>query len=290
MYSKGDFFTIESLKTNEKISITRQELNLNLLTLREMNCKHHTFFRLILLLSGDINLSPGPTQIWKTWSVFKKQGLHFVHLNINSLLSKREELRQIAKDTNSAVIGLSETKLDETIFDSEISIPNYSLIRKDRNRKGGGVTCYISSNIFLNSQNYLSEETENISFDLLFPKAKPIFIAIVYKSSTDNRFLGYLSRGINDFNLMENDLFILGDTYINILNNGENILDKYKDMSKRKYNFGAIPIMYAQICSTLGLKQFIKHPRRIICHILTLIDYTFTNCEEKVTQSGAINT
>ena len=31
---------------------------------------------------------------------------------------------------------------------------------------------------------------------------------------------------------MENDLFILGDININILNNGENILDKYKDMSK----------------------------------------------------------
>ena len=78
---------------------------------------------MILLLSGDINLNPSPTQISKTWSVFKKQGLHFVHLDINSLPSKIEELRQIAKDTNSAVIGLSETKLDKTIFDSEISIP-----------------------------------------------------------------------------------------------------------------------------------------------------------------------
>ena len=35
-----------------------------------------------------------------------------------SLPSKIEELRKIAKDTNSAVIGLSETKLDKTIFDS----------------------------------------------------------------------------------------------------------------------------------------------------------------------------
>ena len=200
-----------------------------------MNCKDHTkFFRLILLLSGDINLNPGPTQISKTWSVFKKRGLHFVHLNINSLPSKIEELRQIAKDTNSAVIGLSETKLDKTIFDSEISIPNYSLIRKDRNRKGGGVACYIRSDICFNSQNYLSDEIENISFDLLLPKTKPISIAIVYKPPTDNHFLDYLSRGLNDFNLMENDLFILGDTNINILNNGENIFDKYKVMSKKK--------------------------------------------------------
>ena len=175
-YSKGDLFTIESLKTNEKISIAWQEFNLNLLTLREMNYRDHKkFFRLILLLSGDINLNLGTTQISQTWSVFKKRGVHFVHLNINSLPSKIEELRQIAKGTNSAVIGLSETKLDKTIFDPEISIPNYSLIRKDRNRKGGGVACYIRSDICFNSQNYLSGETENISFDLLLPKNKACF-------------------------------------------------------------------------------------------------------------------
>ena len=133
-------------------------------------------------------------------SVFKKRGLHFVHLNINSLPSKIEELRQIAKNTISAVIGLSETKLDKTIFDSEVSIPNYSLIRKDRNRKGGGVACYIRSDICFNSQNSLSDEIENISFDLLLPKTKPIAIAIVYKPPTDNRFLDYLSKGLSDFN------------------------------------------------------------------------------------------
>ena len=70
-----------------------------------MNYKDHTkFFGLILLLSGDINLNPGPTQISKTWSVLKKQELHFVHLNINSLPSKIGELRHIAKNTKSAVI------------------------------------------------------------------------------------------------------------------------------------------------------------------------------------------
>ena len=225
-YSKGDFFTVESLKTNEKISIARQEFDINLLILKEMTYKNHTkFFRLILLLSGDKNLNPGPTQISKTWSVFKKQGLHFVHLNINSLPSMIEELRQIAKDTNSPVIGLSETKLDKIIFDSEISVPNYSLIRKERNRKGGGVACYIRGDICVNSQNYLSDEIENISFDLLLSKTKPISIAIVYKPPTDNHFLDYLSRGLYDFDLMENDLFILGDTNINILNNGENVFD-----------------------------------------------------------------
>ena len=89
---------------------------------------------------------------------------------------------------------------------------------------------------------------------------------------------------------MEDDLFILGETNINILDNDQNILDKYKDMSKRKPNLGAIPKKYAQVCSTLGLKQLIKHPARITCHTSTLIDHIITNCEEKVTQCGVIDT
>ena len=153
--------------------------------------------------------------------------------------------KQIAKNTNSAVIGLSETKLDKTIFDSEVSFQNYSLIRKDRNRKGRGVACYVRSDICFNSQNYLSDEIENISFDLLLLKTKPISIAVAYRPPTDNRFLDYLFKGLNDFNLMENDLFIFGDTNIDILDDFENILDKYKDMSKRKSNFGAITKKYA---------------------------------------------
>ena len=86
---------------------------------------------------------------------------------------------------------------------------------------------------------------------------------------------------------MENDLFILGDTNINILNNGENIFDKYKVMSKKKSNFGAVAKKYEQICSTSCLKQLIKYPTRITCHTSTLIDHIITYI---ITQSGVIDT
>ena len=89
---------------------------------------------------------------------------------------------------------------------------------------------------------------------------------------------------------MENVFFILGDTDINILNNGQNILDKYKDMNKRKSNFGVSPKKYAEVCSTLGLKHLIKYTARITFHTSTLIDHIISNCEEKVTQSGVIDT
>ena len=47
-----------------------------------------------------------PTQI------FKMKGLHFLHLNCNSLLSKIDEIREFIKSTQPHVLCFSETKLD----------------------------------------------------------------------------------------------------------------------------------------------------------------------------------
>ena len=59
------------------------------------------------------------------WGVNKKRGMHFIHININSLLLKIDELRYIANRTNASIIGISETKLDETILSSELEFAGY---------------------------------------------------------------------------------------------------------------------------------------------------------------------
>ena len=89
---------------------------------------------LSLLLSGDINLNPGPTApnrnelLWEllpfhnysfsiertdyqldplsvvsndAWNIFQKRGMYLIHLNINSILPKLDEIRYIAKLTNA---------------------------------------------------------------------------------------------------------------------------------------------------------------------------------------------
>ena len=73
--------------------------------------------------------------------MFKQRGLHFIHLNINSLLPKIDELRLIALETKAAIIGISESKIDDTVLDAEIEIEGYALIISDRNRHGGGIVC-----------------------------------------------------------------------------------------------------------------------------------------------------
>ena len=51
------------------------------------------------------------------WKVFNKHSLHLIHLNINSLLSKIDELCAIAKKSRAIVIGTTESKLDATVLD-----------------------------------------------------------------------------------------------------------------------------------------------------------------------------
>ena len=76
-----------------------------------------SFCRLILILSEDISFHPQPVYYkhppnFEEWDIFKIKGLHFLHLNVNSLLPKIEELRYIVKLSNAAVIGITESKVD----------------------------------------------------------------------------------------------------------------------------------------------------------------------------------
>ena len=89
-----------------------------------MYCNSNSYHRLLLLLSGDISLNPGPFHNLQPldqneWNIFKHRGLHFLHLNINSLLPKIDELRHIARLTNAAAIGIPESKLDDSVLKSK---------------------------------------------------------------------------------------------------------------------------------------------------------------------------
>ena len=83
-------------------------------------------------------------QLTENLKVFKNRGLHFIHLNINRLLSKIDELKELVKVSNATVVGITESKLDNSINDCEIYIKGYNIIRCDRNKKGRGAVCYVS--------------------------------------------------------------------------------------------------------------------------------------------------
>ena len=86
---------------------------------------------------------------------------------VNSLLPKIDEVRYIANITKASIIGISETKLDETILSSELEVDGYVLIRLDRLGRG---FCSFSIN------------TEKIFVDTYLPnKSKQILLGILYR-------------------------------------------------------------------------------------------------------------
>ena len=98
--------------------------------------------------------------------------------NSSKYQQKIDGLRYTANSSNAAVVGTSESKL---VLRSEIQINNYDLLCRDRNRNGGGAACFIRSDTSYIQRQYFPEEIENIFFEILLPKTKPIVVGIIYR-------------------------------------------------------------------------------------------------------------
>ena len=210
------------------------------------------------------------------WNDFKKRGLHLLHLNINSLLPKIDELRYIAKNSNATVIGVSESKLDNSVLNEEVNIEGYKILRSDRNRHGGGVACYIKNDITFTERENFSTDLENIFFDILLPKSKPILVGIIYRPPDQQMFLAKLTSAFfNTSKFDSQEVYILGDININLLTKENHVPNGIR--------------RYREFCSTHGLKQIITSPTRVTENSSTLLDHILTNSIEKVSQYGVID-
>ena len=119
-----------------------------------------------------------------------KKGLHFLYFHINSLLPKTGELKCIANKTKAtAIIGITESKLDHTVPDLEANLPVNDILWCDKDRNGGDVACYIKKNLYFNTRPLNCKEIENIIFYILLPKLKPITIGLSYRPSKQGNFM-----------------------------------------------------------------------------------------------------
>ena len=191
------------------------------------------------------------------------KGLNLLHLNVNRLLSKIDELRYIAKRSNAAVIGTTKSKLDKCILDSEIQIDNYHIIRCDRNRKGGGVACYVRNDLSYIEKDFFPEEIGNLLFEILLPKAKPITVGIIYRPPNQNNFLQILNENFAKLDTLKKELYTLVDFNINLFQN------QYHTGCKNNNIVSATASndvkSYLQFCTMFGLTQIIKSPTRLTC-------------------------
>ena len=67
-------------------------------------------------------------------------------LNVNSLRNKIIAVEELMRDKVDICL-FSEKKLDETFPNQQFRIHVYNMYRRDRNKHGGGVLCYVNENI-----------------------------------------------------------------------------------------------------------------------------------------------
>lgn len=70
-----------------------------------------------------------------------------MHLNVNSLQNKFEEVSSLMKEFKAQVVYLTETKIDASYSNSQFMVEGYNIYRNDRTKGGGGILAYFSSSI-----------------------------------------------------------------------------------------------------------------------------------------------
>ena len=138
----------------------------------------------LILPSNDVSLNPGPGASCNVPADMK--GLRVCHLNICSLRNKLDELRLFCDRYQPHVLSLNETWLDNFFTDNEISLPGYNMMRRDRDRNGGGLVVYVDENLgFTHLENNVmirtEVENEAIWFELMQPKSKKILFSALYR-------------------------------------------------------------------------------------------------------------
>ena len=203
------------------------------------------------------------------------KGLHFVHLNIRSLLAKGKfsTLKAQLIDSNMHVISLSETWLNNKIPMSMLDINGFQLYRLDRQnrnkKRGGGLAMYIDKTLPIDDNKFANLNISNNTIEMQcisvnFLKLREIVIVNLYRppQGSISSFIEHLTDTITSvFSLCKAniELFFMGDFDMNFS-------DKNNKQSKE----------LTRLMKTSGIIPLIKDPTRI-GEKLSCLDQIFTN-------------
>ena len=203
------------------------------------------------------------------------RGFKIASLNIASLPAHIDELRLFMADKNLDVLAINETRLSDSIDNSCIHIQGYDIVRRDRNRNGGGVCLYIRSSInFKTRSSLMSDIYEAIVVEIFKPNSQPFCIVAVYRPpGTEDEFFCYFEDVIKSLDFENKEIIVIGDMNCNYLAESRN----------------SELINLTEISEVYQLTQIINKPTRITVTSKSLIDLIFTNQESRVVSHGVID-
>ena len=196
-----------------------------------------------------------------------------MNININSILSHIDELHILAEEYQPHIIGINETKLDDLILDNELRIYGYQvIIRKDRNRHGGGVAFYVKDGLEFNQIELDLPNLELITIRLAISHVKPILVTKGYRPpDSEVKLFDDFEEILRSLDAESHESIIMGDMNCDYLKPDNNNTKHIK-----------------RIFHTNGYTQMIGKPTRTTDHSKTLIDYMATNRPDCVSDQGVL--
>ena len=162
---------------------------------------------LLLLLSNDIEMNPGPS------TSTKLKQLSVCHLNIRGLSdAKLRDIKTCLCDTYD-IITLSETFLSTNRSDS-LSLPGYHpILRRDRETFGGGVAMFINEDIVYKRMFHLDcPFIENMWVEISTKSGK-LLLCTIYRPPNNNDFWDHITTNLEEVKSERNsqNIMLLGD-------------------------------------------------------------------------------
>lgn len=137
------------------------------------------------------------------------KGLVLAHLNVCSIRNKVHELNYLITVNNIHILAISETHLDATVLDTEVTIDGYNIFRRDSDKHGGGIALYIR-NSFPATQcsEFMSDSLESLWVKVHLSHLKPVLIGCCYRPpETDAKYLNDLCVLIDRVADVNGDIF-----------------------------------------------------------------------------------
>ena len=213
---------------------------------------------ILLLLSGDIEIQPGPRLINQN-DIFS-----VMHLNICSVRKYKNALEIEADKNKYDIITLSETLLSKAVPNEKILLPGYNPpIRKDRDDAWGGVAIYTRSTAICKERP-----------DMNIPGLEAVWVES--KIGENIILVGSFYRPPDSpvayWNLIDESIKKAANTPHRFIVLGDFNEDPWDNTSPH----------LARIIEENGLVQLVKDPTRITSTTSRCIDLIFTNSRDYV--------
>ena len=197
------------------------------------------------------------------------RGFKMGSLNINSLCKHIDELRALVVGQPLDILAINETKLESADCDGLLNLPGYTLIRRDRNKFGGGVCVYLRHSInFSRMLDFEDENLEMIVLEIQKPNSSPFLFASWYRPP---------KLPLEYFKSFESFLAKADSKYKEVYLNCNFLCDPLEAHTKH---------VFIDVLINFQFMQVLHEPSRVTPKTKTLIDLVITNSVESLSHSG----